>query len=165
MSTVGYDMYLKLIEQAVSEAQGVEVTRAGQPAWAGRGRLPAEERATCRREKLRVEIYKRIAMIQDEAGRMDIEEELIDRFWRCARAGGEPHAHCPAARGDAQAGREPPVPAARRHSYAHRHPLPARPPAVCFDAMSPRRRTPALFPPGARRSWCWPSAAWTRPPR
>ena len=26
MSTVGYDMYLKLIEQAVSEAQGVEVT-------------------------------------------------------------------------------------------------------------------------------------------
>ena len=31
-------------------------------------------------EKLRVEIYKRIAMIQDEAGRMEIEEELIDRF-------------------------------------------------------------------------------------
>ena len=27
-----------------------------------------------------MEIYKRIAMIQDEAGRMDIEEELIDRF-------------------------------------------------------------------------------------
>jgi len=31
-------------------------------------------------EKLRVEIYKRIAMIQDAAGRLDIEEELIDRF-------------------------------------------------------------------------------------
>jgi len=31
-------------------------------------------------EKMRIEIYKRIAMIEDQTSRMDIEEELIDRF-------------------------------------------------------------------------------------
>ena len=79
MSTVGYDMYLKLIEQAVSEAQGVEVT----PELDTRVELAVDAflpESYVPEEKLRVEIYKRIAMIQDEAGRMDIEEELIDRF-------------------------------------------------------------------------------------
>lgn len=79
MSTVGYDMYLKLIEQAVNEAQGVEVTpeldtrvELAVDAYLPENYVPEE--------KLRVEIYKRIAMIQDENGRLDIEEELIDRF-------------------------------------------------------------------------------------
>ena len=79
MSTVGYDMYLKLIEQAVSEAQGVEVT----PELDTRVELAVDAflpESYVPEEKLRVEIYKRIAMIQDEAGRLDIEEELIDRF-------------------------------------------------------------------------------------
>lgn len=79
MSTVGYDMYLKLIEQAVGEAQGREVT----PELDTRVELSIDAylpESYVPQEKLRVEIYKRIAMIQDEAGRMDIEEELIDRF-------------------------------------------------------------------------------------
>ena len=79
LSTVGYDMYVKLIEQAVSEVQGVETTpevdtrvELKLDAYLPEDYVPDE--------KLRVEIYKRIAMIQDEAGRMEIEEELIDRF-------------------------------------------------------------------------------------
>ncbi|MBR3872916.1 MAG: transcription-repair coupling factor [Clostridia bacterium] len=79
LSTVGYDMYVKLIEQAVGEVQGIEQT----PELDTRVELRLDAflpEAYVPQEKLRVEIYKRIAMIQDEAGRLDIEEELIDRF-------------------------------------------------------------------------------------
>ncbi len=79
LSTVGYDMYVKLIEQAVGEAQGIEQT----PELDTRVELSIDAflpQDYVPREQLRVEVYKRIAMIEDEAGRMDIEEELIDRF-------------------------------------------------------------------------------------
>ena len=79
LSTVGYDMYVKLIEQAVGEVQGIEIT----PELDTRVELKVDAflpESYVPQEKLRVEIYKRIAMIQDEAGRLDIEEELIDRF-------------------------------------------------------------------------------------
>ncbi len=79
LTTVGYDMYVKLIEQAVGEVQGVETT----PELDTRVELRVDAflpESYVSQEKLRVEIYKRIAMIQDSAGRLDIEEELIDRF-------------------------------------------------------------------------------------
>ena len=79
LSTVGYDMYVKLIEQAVGEAQGVEQI----PELDTRVELRIDAflpESYVPQEKLRVEAYKRIAMIEDEAGRLDIEEELIDRF-------------------------------------------------------------------------------------
>lgn len=79
LSTVGYDMYLKLMEQVVGEVQGLEEkpeldTRIELSINAY---LPDEYIG---QELLRIEIYKRIAMIEDEEGRLDIEEELIDRF-------------------------------------------------------------------------------------
>ena len=79
LTTVGYDMYVKLIEQAVGEVQGIETT----PELDTRVELKLDAflpEDYVPDEKLRVEIYKRIAMIQDAAGRMEIEEELIDRF-------------------------------------------------------------------------------------
>ncbi len=79
LSTVGYDMYVKLIEQAVGEAQGHEET----PELDTRVELAVDAylpETYVPDEPLRIEIYKRIAMIEDEAGRMDTEEELIDRF-------------------------------------------------------------------------------------
>ena len=79
LSAVGYDMYVKLIEQAVGEAQGKEET----PELDTRVELAIDAylpEDTVTDEKLRIEIYKRIAMIEDEATKMDIEEELIDRF-------------------------------------------------------------------------------------
>lgn len=79
LSAVGYDMYVKLIEQAVGEAQGVEQT----PELDTRVELNIDAflpQDYVPHEQLRVEVYKRIAMIEDEAGRLDIEEELIDRF-------------------------------------------------------------------------------------
>ena len=79
LSAVGYDMYVKLIEQAVGEVQGREET----PELDTRIELSIDAylpEDTVTDEKLRIEMYKRIAMIEDEASRLDIEEELIDRF-------------------------------------------------------------------------------------
>jgi len=79
LSAVGYDMYVKLIEQVVGEARGVEQvpeldTRVELHIDAY---LPEEY---VDNEQLRVEVYKRIAMVSDEECRMAIEDELIDRF-------------------------------------------------------------------------------------
>ena len=79
LSAVGYDMYLKLMEQAVSEVQGIET----QPELDTRIELQInaflpEDYVSA--ELLRIEIYKRISMIASEDDRLDIEEELIDRF-------------------------------------------------------------------------------------
>ncbi|MEA4928658.1 MAG: transcription-repair coupling factor [Candidatus Limiplasma sp.] len=79
LSAVGYDMYLKLIEQAVGEAKGLEET----PELDTRVELSIDAylpEELVPDERLRIEIYKRIAMVEDEASRMEIEDELIDRF-------------------------------------------------------------------------------------
>lgn len=79
LSTVGYDMYCKLVEQAVDEAQGKEIT----PELDTRVELAVDAYLPEKYvpdEKLRIEMYKRIAMINDDESRADIEEELVDRF-------------------------------------------------------------------------------------
>ena len=79
LSAVGYDMYVKLIEQAVGEARGEEQA----PELDTRIELTIDAylpESYVPQEQLRVEVYKRIAMVQDEESRMTIEEELIDRF-------------------------------------------------------------------------------------
>ncbi|MBE5795578.1 MAG: transcription-repair coupling factor [Clostridiales bacterium] len=79
LSTVGYDMYCKLIEEAVGEARGITQT----PELDTRIDLKIDAylpQDYVSQEKLRVEIYKRIAMVVDEETRMTIEDELIDRF-------------------------------------------------------------------------------------
>ena len=69
-------------------------------------------------ERLRVEVYKRIAMIENEDTKMDVEAELIDRFGDIP----EPVealilvAHLRAI--TRRLGINAPVPAPRRHPYA-----------------------------------------------
>jgi len=79
LSAVGYDMYVKLIEQAVHEVQGIKDT----PELDTRIELSLDAflpETLVQDERLRVEVYKRIAMIEDEYTKMDVEAELIDRF-------------------------------------------------------------------------------------
>ena len=79
LSAVGYDMYVKLIEQAVHEVRGIKDT----PELDTRVELQLDAflpETFVKNERLRVEVYKRIAMIEDEDSRLDIEGELIDRF-------------------------------------------------------------------------------------
>ncbi len=80
MSAVGYDMYVKLIEETVREIRGemgeaVDIeTRVEMRVDAY---LPADY---VRGEYQRIETYKRIAGITDRGSRDDVEEELTDRF-------------------------------------------------------------------------------------
>jgi len=79
MATVGYDLYVKMIEETVREVRGelhladVE-TRIELPVNAY---LPTEYVGS---DVQRIDAYKRIAMIRDRASREDTLEELVDRF-------------------------------------------------------------------------------------
>lgn len=84
LATVGYDMYCKLMEEALQEAKD---ELAGKPA-----RLEhLETRVDIKVDaylpesyvqdgKLRMEMYKRIASLTTEEDRSDIIDELLDRF-------------------------------------------------------------------------------------
>ena len=79
MASVGYDLYVKMIEQTVRElrgdvAQGDIETRVDLKIDAY---LPQEYIAN---DLLRVEMYKKIASIRSRENREDLIEELIDRF-------------------------------------------------------------------------------------
>ncbi len=79
LASVGYEMYCKLIEEAMKEAQG------------GMDRSDLETRVDLRvnaylpssyirDSSLRMEIYRRIASLTTDADRSDIIDELVDRF-------------------------------------------------------------------------------------
>ena len=80
LSTVGYDMYCKLMEETLQEVQGVKTdakpleTRVDLKVDAF---LPEDYVSG---EKQRMEMYKRIAGLSSPESRDDIEEELVDRF-------------------------------------------------------------------------------------
>ncbi len=82
VAQVGYDMYCRLIEEAVREARGAQgeklpyqtETRVELRVDAY---LPAEY---VRGDAQRIEIFKRIAMIKTREIREDVIEEMIDRF-------------------------------------------------------------------------------------
>ena len=79
MASVGYDLYVKMIEDTVREMRGdvslgdIE-TRIDVKVDAY---LPQEYVSN---DLLRVEMYKKIASIRDQDSRDDLVEELIDRF-------------------------------------------------------------------------------------
>ena len=82
VAAVGYDMYCRLIEEAVREARGAQgeklpfqvETRVELKVDAY---LPAEY---VRGDAQRMEVFKRIALIKERETREDVIEELIDRF-------------------------------------------------------------------------------------
>ena len=80
ISVVGYDMYCKLIEEAVREAKGEQ----GAPAEL-EPRVDLKVNAYLpesyvRGGNQRVEIYKRISMLRTQEEMGDIIDELLDRF-------------------------------------------------------------------------------------
>ena len=82
-SSVGYDMYVKLINGAVREAQS-EMTGQAPPKPELETRVDVRADAFLperyvRGEVQRMEIYKRIALIRNRVDREDVLEELIDR--------------------------------------------------------------------------------------
>ena len=79
MIDVGYDMYMKLLNEAVLEARGIEVpVRADCDAdLAVSASIPE---SYVRSSEQRMDLYRRIALIRTEAEADDLLDELIDRF-------------------------------------------------------------------------------------
>ena len=81
LANIGYDLYCKLLEEAVLEAQGQEPVRNRDIETRMdvhvNAYLPAEYVTG---DRQRLEVYKRIASIRTAEQRDDIEDELIDRF-------------------------------------------------------------------------------------
>lgn len=81
MEAVGYDMYCKMLNEAVCALKGDGASEETQfdttielqmDAW-----IPSDY---IKNESLKLDIYKRIAAIETKEDRMDMEDELIDRF-------------------------------------------------------------------------------------
>lgn len=83
VAVVGYDMYCRLIEEAVQEARGSQ----GQANVPFRVETRVEIKVDAylpqeyvKGESQRMEVYKRIALIKSREDREDALEEMIDRF-------------------------------------------------------------------------------------
>lgn len=79
MIDVGYDMYMKLLNEAVLEARGIEVpARADCSAdLAVSANIPEKYIES---SEQRMDIYRKIAMIRTEEEADDLTDELIDRY-------------------------------------------------------------------------------------
>ena len=80
ISTVGYDMYCKLIEEAVREARGDAPTPDELEPRVDLKVNAYLPDSYVHGSAQRVEIYKRISLVRSMADRADIIDELIDRF-------------------------------------------------------------------------------------
>ena len=79
MMSVGYDLYLKLLEEAVLEEKGETPPQRVECAadLTLSANLPADY---INDPGQRVDLYRRIALIRSEEGRSDLLDELIDRY-------------------------------------------------------------------------------------
>ena len=81
IETVGFDMYLRMLEQTVRERKGEAPERGDE--FQVQIQLGAEigiPENYIAEETQRLRMYKRIAEAEDEATREDVERELADRF-------------------------------------------------------------------------------------
>lgn len=79
MEDVGYDLYCKMLTEAVNEAKGIEEEDDFETSIDIKADAFIPQ-TYISNEKQRLEIYKKIATVEDEAQRDEILEELIDRF-------------------------------------------------------------------------------------
>lgn len=80
MEAVGYEMYLRLLSEAIAEKKGEPIKQQTYECQIDL-RLDAHIPETYISElSQRIDIYKKIAAIHDKADSMDVIDELIDRF-------------------------------------------------------------------------------------
>ncbi|MBR5782699.1 MAG: transcription-repair coupling factor [Clostridia bacterium] len=79
LNTVGYDLYMRLLSEAVAEEQGSEVPSKSdcQMDIAVSAFLSSDY---VEREESRIDLYKKIAAIENREDLADITDELCDRF-------------------------------------------------------------------------------------
>lgn len=80
MLSIGYELYCKMLEEAVDDVNGIErLPQAEETAFS----LPIPAIISSRyieNEVLRLQMYKKIAMIETDEDEAEIVDELIDRF-------------------------------------------------------------------------------------
>ncbi len=80
METVGYEMYCKLLDEAVRELKG-EAARPEESEISIDVNVSAYiDDDYIGAEMQKIEMYKKIASIQDEQDVLDVQDELVDRF-------------------------------------------------------------------------------------
>lgn len=79
ITDVGYDMYMKLLNEAVMEARGIEVPQKADCSADLAVSASIPERYISSSET-RMDIYRQIAMIRTEEEAEDLMDEIIDRF-------------------------------------------------------------------------------------
>ena len=80
MNSVGYDVYCRLLEEAVRELKGEKLPPSKEETVIDLNVSAFIPDDYIKSPEARIEIYKRIASIQDLSDRYDVEEELEDRF-------------------------------------------------------------------------------------
>lgn len=85
MSAVGYDMYLKLLNEAVAEQRG-EVPEVKEECLVDVKIDAYIPETYISNQAQRIACYKKIASIQSEEDAMDVTDELIDRYGDIPRA-------------------------------------------------------------------------------
>ena len=79
IAEVGFDLYIRLVGEAVADFRGDQV----EPEPEMKIELPVEAHLPVdyvESERLRLEMYKRLAQVHDEAGIAAVRDELVDRY-------------------------------------------------------------------------------------
>ncbi len=80
METVGYEMYCKLLEEAVNELSGDTAGGADEEMSIDLNVSAYIDDDYISSEELKIDMYKKIATIQNENDVIDIKDEMIDRY-------------------------------------------------------------------------------------
>jgi transcription-repair coupling factor (superfamily II helicase) len=80
MESVGYDMYCKLLNEAIKELKGVPVEEEDSEVAIDMNINAYIDDSYINLETQKIEMYKKIASAADEEDIADIEDELIDRY-------------------------------------------------------------------------------------
>lgn len=80
MESVGYDMYCKLLDEAVRELSGEPMRERELEVTIDINISAYIDDSYINSESQKIEMYKRIASIQDEQDVLDVEDELTDRY-------------------------------------------------------------------------------------
>jgi len=80
MESVGYDMYLKLLDETVIELKGESVTNRAVDTTVELLTSAYIDASYIKDEEQRIDMYRTIATIDTEEDILDIKDELIDRY-------------------------------------------------------------------------------------
>ncbi|MBQ9940442.1 MAG: transcription-repair coupling factor [Clostridia bacterium] len=80
MDIVGYEMYIKLLNEAVSELKGETIEKKKEDTTVDLAIDAFIPKDYIDSPEIRIDIYKKISVLENEEDSMDLIDELIDRF-------------------------------------------------------------------------------------